>query len=75
MAILRSSDKSDKEEIKNQLQSLIQDKEVYNKTTKNKETVEGFKNTADAESFVDTYSDASFDPTFYADDFLRQLNQ
>ena len=37
------------------------------KTTKNKETAEGFKNTADAESFVDTYSDASFDPTFYAD--------
>ena len=58
---------SDKEEIKNQLQSLIQDKEVYNKTTKNKETLEGFKNTADAELFVDTHSDASFDPTFYAD--------
>ena len=57
----------DKEEIKNQLQSLIQDKEVYNKTTKNKETVQGFKNTVDAEAFVDNYSDASFDPTFYAD--------
>lgn len=58
---------SDKEEIKNQLQSLIQDKEVYNKTTKNKEIVEGFKNTSDAEAFVDNYSDTSFDPTFYAD--------
>jgi len=58
---------SDKEEIKNQLQSLIEDKEVFNKTTKNKETVEGFKNTPDAESFVDNYSDTPFDPTFYAE--------
>ena len=58
---------SDKEEIKNQLQSLIEDKEVFNKTTKNKETVEGFKNTTDAELFVDNYSDSPFDPTFYAE--------
>lgn len=58
---------SDKEEIKNQLQSLIEDKEVFNKTTKNKETVEGFKNTTDAELFVDNYSDTPFDPTFYAE--------
>jgi len=59
--------KSDKEEIKNNLQSLVQDKEVYNKTTKNKETIKGFKNTTDVEAFVDTHSDAAFDPTFYAD--------
>ena len=59
--------KSDKEEIKNNLQSLIQDKEVYNKTTKNNEIVKGFKNTTDVEAFVDTHSDAAFDPTFYAD--------
>ena len=59
--------KSDKEEIKNNLQSLTQDKEVYNKTTKNKETIKGFKNTTDVEAFVDTHSDAAFDPTFYAD--------
>ena len=58
---------SDKEEIKNQLQSLIEDKEVFNKTTKNKEIVEGFKNTSDAVSFVDNYSDTPFDPTFYAE--------
>lgn len=58
---------SDKEEIKNQLQSLIEDKEVFNKTTKNKETVEGFKNSPDVESFVDNYSDTPFDPTFYAE--------
>ena len=58
---------SDKDEIKNQLQSLIEDKEVFNKTTKNKETVEGFKNSPDVESFVDNYSDTPFDPTFYAE--------
>ena len=58
---------SDKEEIKNQLQSLIEDKEVFNKTTKNKETLEGFKNSPDVESFVDNYSDTPFDPTFYAE--------
>lgn len=64
---------SDKEEIKNQLQTLIEDKEVFNKTTKNKETVEGFKNTPDAESFVDNYSDTSFDPTFYAEGQLSPV--
>ena len=58
---------SDKEEIKNHLQSLIEDKEVFNKTTKNKEKVEGFKNSPDVESFVDNYSDTPFDPTFYAE--------
>ena len=58
---------SDKEELKNQLKALIEDKEVYNKTTKNNETVEGFRNTKDVESYINTYSDASFDPTFYAE--------
>ena len=58
---------SDKEGVKNQLKALIEDKEVYNKTTKNNETVEGFRNTKDVESYINTYSDASFDPTFYAE--------
>lgn len=58
---------SDKEELKNQLKALIEDKEVYNKTTKNNETVEGFRNTKDVESYINTYSEASFDPTFYAE--------
>jgi hypothetical protein len=58
---------SDKEEIENKLKSLIQDREVYNKTTKNKETAKGFRNTTDAEAYVDAHSDASFDPTFYAE--------
>ena len=58
---------SDKEELKNQLKALIEDKEVYNKTTKNNEIVEGFRNTKDVESYINTYSEASFDPTFYAE--------
>ena len=58
---------SDKAGIKNQLKNLIEDKEVYNKTTKKNETLEGFRNTQDAASYVDTYSDGSFDPTFYAE--------
>ncbi len=58
---------SDKEGVKNQLKALIEDKEVYNKTTKNNETVEGFRNTKDVESYIDAYSDTSFDPTFYAE--------
>ena len=58
---------SDKEGIKNQLKSLIEDKEVYNKTTKKNEIVEGFRNTPDAASYVDAYSDGSFDPIFYAE--------
>ena len=58
---------SDKEELKNQLKALIEDKEVYNKTTKNNETLEGFRNTKDVESYINTYSEASFDPTFYAE--------
>ena len=58
---------SDKEGVKNQLKALIEDKEVYNKTTKNNETVEGLRNTKDVESYINTYSDASFDPTFYAE--------
>lgn len=57
----------DKEELKNQLKALIEDKEVYNKTTKNNEIVEGFRNTKDVESYINTYSEASFDPTFYAE--------
>ena len=58
---------SDKEVIKEQLEALIEDKEVYNKTSKKKEIVKGFRNTLDAASYVDTYSDGSFDPTFYAE--------
>ena len=58
---------SDKEGVKNQMKALIEDKEVYNKTTKNNETVEGFRNTKDVESYINAYSDASFDPTFYAE--------
>jgi len=58
---------ADKDVIIARLTDLIEDKVVYNKTAKANETVEGFRNTNDAQSFVDAYADSSFDPTFYAE--------
>ena len=58
---------SDKAVIKNRLIDLIEDKQVYNRTTKTNERVEGFRNTKTASAFVDAYSDRPFDPTFYAE--------
>ena len=59
--------KADKNETKTRVLDLIEDKIVYNKTSKSNETVSGFKNTTDAAAFVNAYSDATFDPTFYAE--------
>ena len=58
---------ADKNTTKSRISDLIEDKTVFNKTTKTNEVVSGFSNTSDAVSFVNTYSDASFDTTFYAD--------
>ena len=58
---------ADKDAIKAILTGLIEDKVIYNKTAKSNETVEGFRSTKDAESFVDANADSSFDPTFYAE--------
>ena len=58
---------SDKNATKTRVIDLIEDKTVYNKTSKSNEIVSGFKNTTDAAAFVNTYSDATFDATFYAE--------
>jgi len=58
---------ADKNTTKSRISDLIEDKTVFNKTSKANEVVSGFSNTSDAISFVNTYSDASFDSTFYAD--------
>lgn len=58
---------ADKNAIKSRLTDLLEDKVVFNKTAKTNETIKGFRNTDDAKSFVDSYSDASFDTTFYAE--------
>ena len=58
---------ADKNTTKSRISDLIEDKTVFNKTTKTNEVVSGFSNTSDAVSFVNTYSDAIFDTTFYAD--------
>lgn len=57
----------DKNLAKSRISDLIEDKTVFNKTSKANEVVSGFRNTSDAISFVNTYSDASFDTTFYAE--------
>jgi peptidyl-prolyl cis-trans isomerase D len=61
-----SATSADKAAIKARLVDLVEDKEVYNKTTQSNETQEGFRSTSDAPSFVERYSDSSFDPSFYA---------
>jgi peptidyl-prolyl cis-trans isomerase D len=58
---------ADKNIAKSRISDLIEDKTVFNKTSKANEVVSGFSNTSDAISFVNTYSDDSFDTTFYAD--------
>lgn len=58
---------ADKNLVKSRISDLIEDKTVFNKTSKANEVVSGFRNTSDAISFVNTYSDASFDTTFYAE--------
>ena len=58
---------ADKDAVKARLTELLDDRVVYNKTSKSNETVEGFRNSSDAKSFVDSYADSSFDPTFYAE--------
>ncbi len=58
---------ADKNIAKSRISDLIEDKTVFNKTSKANEVVSGFSNTSDAISFVNTYSDASFDTIFYAD--------
>lgn len=62
-----SATQADQAAIKARLTDLLEDKEVYNKTTQSSEIQEGFRSTNDAAEFVDRYSDRSFDPTFYAD--------
>ena len=57
----------DKNATKVRILDLVEDKIVYNKTAKSNETVSGFKTTTDAIAFVNTYSDATFDATFYAE--------
>jgi len=64
---------ADKNATKTRVLDLIEDKIVYNKTSKSNETVSGFKNTTDAAAFVNAYSDATFDATFYADGQLSPV--
>jgi len=64
---------ADKDSVKASLTELLEDRVVYNKTSKSNETVEGFRNSSDAKSFVDSYADSSFDATFYAEGQLSPV--
>lgn len=57
----------DENQIKNDLIKLIDDRQEFNKVTKNTETVAGFKNTKDVEEFVNSNSDIK-----YIDRFLKK---
>ncbi|MCB0439023.1 MAG: peptidylprolyl isomerase [Mangrovimonas sp.] len=56
--------KADEQEIESKLASLINDKPVYNETTKTTDTVLGFKNTKDDAIFINSNSDVKFDDRF-----------
>jgi peptidyl-prolyl cis-trans isomerase D len=58
---------ADKNATKARVLDLVEDKQVYNKTAKANETVSGFKSTTDVAGYVNMYSDASFDTTYYAE--------
>ncbi|MEJ2114176.1 MAG: peptidylprolyl isomerase, partial [Flavobacteriaceae bacterium] len=54
----------DENAIKADLESLMEDKVVYNEVTKANDTVIGFKNTDDNEAFINSHSDIKFDDRF-----------
>jgi len=58
---------ADKNATKARILDLVEDKQVYNKTAKSNEIISGFKTTTNAADFVNTYSDVTFDATFYAE--------
>ncbi len=63
--------KEDEEEIKNELASLINDKEEYSAAAKNTVNVTGFKNATDMKDFfVTNDSDTPFDDSFYTKNSL-----
>ncbi|MEK6451540.1 MULTISPECIES: peptidylprolyl isomerase [unclassified Myroides] len=57
---------SDKDAVKETIESLLQPRVQYNAETKKNDTVPGFKTIKDVESFVNTNSDIKFDSLYYA---------
>jgi peptidyl-prolyl cis-trans isomerase D len=62
----------DEEEIKNNLNALLDDTVVYNAETKTNDTIPGFRNTTDPEEFVNANSDIKFIDTFVFKSALPQ---
>jgi len=56
----------DKNEVKLQLEKLMENRIVFNKTTNANDTLPGFKNALDVVEFVNTNSDFPYDSTYVA---------
>lgn len=56
----------DENSVKGKVESLLKDVIRYNETTKLNDTIPGFKNTLDIETYVNANSDTKFDSTFVA---------
>jgi len=54
----------DENAIKTDLESLLENKVVYNEVTKANDTVVGFRETEDNEAFINSHSDIKFDDRF-----------
>ena len=56
----------DENNVKIAIEGLLADKIVYNETTKLNDTIPGFKNTLNVETYVNANSDIKFDSTYVA---------
>jgi len=63
----------DKNAIINDLKKLVEDKEVFDEKTKAKKTKQGFRNTKNAEEFVNKYSDEKRPPAYYFEKDLKNV--
>ena len=54
----------DEEEVKANILSMLDDKVEYNEVSKLNDTIVGFRNVEDVQSFINTYSDEKYNDTF-----------
>ena len=54
----------DEDDIKNDISGWMNNKVEYNQVSKLNDTIVGFKNTNDVETFINTYSDVKYNDTF-----------
>ncbi|MEZ4792602.1 MAG: peptidylprolyl isomerase [Gelidibacter sp.] len=54
----------DEDDVKNNVLSMLNDKVEYNDVSKLNDTIVGFRNTKDVETFINTYSDVKYNDAF-----------